>query len=315
MWTSYLYKHLEKRWLIIDEIFTVSPELLGILDLYLRRACSAHPFLCRQKNAGKRPVGGINMIFAGDFWQLTPVKSISLFANPFKNSPTPYTAQEQKFLNMFWNNDDVGSIQKTWLLTQALRSKDAWLNAVLESSRYGNQSWEMYCFNHGFPTRNPGMSMPSTDSPACGNEECKNLAEICTQMWERGRGVNWKQRQAMECALCSKERQRRICILKDSEESKARFVSEEFAAAPYVHPFRHPSYHATQLRALVFAKNAAKRFHWIVAHDSLADKISGIQECVEGRASQGTMARIPRPCHRWNSRTLSFCFGPSHSIH
>ena len=104
---------------------------------------------------------------------------------------------------MFWNNDDVDSIQQTWLLTKALRSKDEWLNAVLESSRYGNESWEMYCFNHGFPTRNPGTWMPSTDAPTCGNNECKKLAGIWSQMWERGRGVNWKQRQAMECALCS----------------------------------------------------------------------------------------------------------------
>ena len=181
------------------------------------------------------------MIFAGDFWQLTPVKSISLFANPFKKGQTPYTAQEQKILKMFWTNDDVDSIQQTWLLTKALRSKDDWLNAVLESSRYGNESWEMYCFNHGFPTRNPGTWMPSTDAPTCGNNECKKLAGIWSQMWERGRGVNLKQRQAMECALCSKERQRRACILQDSEEARERFVSEEFAATPYLHPFRHPS--------------------------------------------------------------------------
>ena len=91
---------LGMRWIIIDEISTVSPELLGLLDLYLRRACSRHPFLRRPHGASKRPFGGINIIFAGDFWQLTPVKSISLFANPFKKGPTPYTAQEQKNLKM-----------------------------------------------------------------------------------------------------------------------------------------------------------------------------------------------------------------------
>ena len=146
------------------------------------------------------------------------------------------------------------------------------MNAVLQASRYGNESWEMYCFNHGFPTRNPGTWMPSTNSLGCRNEACKQLSEIWTQMWKRGKGENWKQRQAMECAVCSKERQMRICILQDSQASQARFLSEEFAAAPYVHPFRHPSYHATQLRALVFAKNAKKRLHWTVAHDTLADK-------------------------------------------
>ena len=84
---------LGMRWLIIDEISTVAPEFLGLLDLYLRRACSRHPFLCRQRGAGKRPFGGINMIFAGDFWQPKLVKLISLFLNPFKNGPAPYSAQ------------------------------------------------------------------------------------------------------------------------------------------------------------------------------------------------------------------------------
>ena len=162
-------------------------------------------------------------------------------------------------LKMFWNSADKDAIQKTWVLTKALRSKDQWLNAVLDSNRYGNESWEMYCFNHGFPTRNPGSWMPSTDTPTCGNADCMKLSEVWSEMWLRGKGENWQQRKAMECATCAAERQRRICVLKDTEEDRARFVSAEFAAAPYVHHFRHPSYHATQLRALVFAKNSRRR--------------------------------------------------------
>ena len=34
---------LGMRWLIIDEVSTLSPEVLGLLDSYLRRACKRHP--------------------------------------------------------------------------------------------------------------------------------------------------------------------------------------------------------------------------------------------------------------------------------
>ena len=58
------------RWIIIDEISTLSPGLLGILDAYLRRACCRHPYA--RNGSHKRPFGGINIVFAGDFWQLPP---------------------------------------------------------------------------------------------------------------------------------------------------------------------------------------------------------------------------------------------------
>ena len=58
---------------------------------------------------------------------------IYIYLRPYRGSPAPppfylilwpcfgpcsrqYTAQEQKILKMFWNNSDVDSIQKTWLL-------------------------------------------------------------------------------------------------------------------------------------------------------------------------------------------------------
>eukprot|EP00973_Karenia_brevis_P004671 641310-Karenia_brevis.AAC.1 len=58
------------RWIVIDEISTVSPTLLGLLEAYLRRACRRHPYA---KFKGKtRAFGGINIVLAGDFWQLPP---------------------------------------------------------------------------------------------------------------------------------------------------------------------------------------------------------------------------------------------------
>ena len=36
-----------------------------------------------------------------------------------------------------------------------------------------------------------------------------------------------------------------------------------------MHPFRHPYYHATQLRAIVFAKSKQRRLLWVTAHDKI----------------------------------------------
>ena len=65
------------RWLLFDEVSTLSLSLLGILDAYLRRACKRHPFAHRQR--APRPFGGINLLFAGDLWQLPPVQASEIF--------------------------------------------------------------------------------------------------------------------------------------------------------------------------------------------------------------------------------------------
>ena len=86
------------RFLVIDEVSTASPMLLGLLDAYLRRVCCRHPYA--RLNGRRRPFGGINIILAGDFWQLTPVRAHALFSNPFKKGC--YSAEEQKIFKLFW---------------------------------------------------------------------------------------------------------------------------------------------------------------------------------------------------------------------
>eukprot|EP00973_Karenia_brevis_P025549 3526622-Karenia_brevis.AAC.1 len=82
-------------------------------------------------------------------------------------------------------------------------------------------------------------------------------------MWRRGQGAvdNWLLRKDMECDVCKKERQRRCCVLKrENTELLSKMVAEPFANAPLVHPFRHPSFHATQLRALNFVQKSQPAF-------------------------------------------------------
>ena len=139
-----------------------------------------------------------------------------------------------------------------------MRTKDLWLRAVLEADCLGEESWEMYCFVHGLRTRNVGTWLPGRPTPLCGNVQCAKLStEVWPKMWERGRGTteNLKLRQNMECDRCKDERKRRCCVLRtDASDDMQRLQQAPFDAAPFVHPFRHPSFHATQLRALAFAK-------------------------------------------------------------
>ena len=189
-------------------------------------------------------------MFAGDFWQLPAVCASSIFSNPFS---TGYENHEQKILKMFWKPHDKDSIQKTFLLTESMRSEDKWLIALLDADRYGQESWEMYCFVHGIPTRNPGSWLPGEKQLACQNAHCQTLADdVWPALWRRsvqGTGMtrreNWLRRVEEECEICKNERKRRHCILGQSGENSQRHLVAPFGVAPYIHPFRHPSYHAT----------------------------------------------------------------------
>ena len=126
------------RWLLFDELSTLSPVLLGLLDSYTRRACLRHSHAQRQDRS-KRPFGGFNVFAFGDLWQLPPVCSLALFSNPY-NDVDDFGAQ--KILSMFWQKKQ-DSFQKCFVLDQEMRCQDPWLSADLRQSRHGCLSWEM----------------------------------------------------------------------------------------------------------------------------------------------------------------------------
>ncbi len=119
-----------------------------------------------------------------------------------------YSFEEQKIQTNFQKLTEY-SIRRTYILSQSLRTGDPWLRAVLEADRFGKEPWDMYCFIHGLPTRNPGSWLPSTDASGrvmCGNERCEGLRTIWDAAWQRCKGVKWQQRQATECSTCKEER-------------------------------------------------------------------------------------------------------------
>ena len=133
-----------------------------------------------------------------------------------------YTVGEQHILKIFWVPHSEDAIQQTHLLTKAMRMRgDQWLKCVLEADRFGTESWEMYCFTHGYPTRNVGSWLPDRALPACGNEKCAELAnKDWPEMWRRGGNVveNWMLRKELECGACTAERKRRCCVLQQETQ-------------------------------------------------------------------------------------------------
>ena len=175
---------------------------------------------------------------------------------------------ERRIFKMFWKLDDIDSIQEAFILDKPMRTEDPWLIAVLNADRYGDESWEMYCFIHGLPTRNVGSWLPNVSEPRCGNKRCGTLAtKEWPEMWQRCHGDKWHLRVAMDCQICSEERKRRYCVIDETQESKIKYRSDPFTDAPFVHPFRHPAYHAQQLRSMSFAKLKGRRILSVLAHD------------------------------------------------
>ena len=76
--------------------------------------------------------------------------------------------------------------------------------------------------------------------------------------------------------MCAEERDRRCCIIAGSNRNMERYTKELFVNAPVVHPFRHPSYHGQQLRAINFAKTTRKRLLWTVAFDRPSKDVSAL---------------------------------------
>ena len=247
---------LGMRWLLLDEVSTFSVTLLGLLDWYLRRACTRHPH-AKDSDGKTRTFGGLNIILSGDFWQLPPVRALSFFSNPYLKRED-YGAAEQTIMWMFWKKDRE-PISNTFVLKKPMRTKaDPWMQEVMQAQRDGNESWEMYCFIHGLPTAHTGSWLPSTNMPTCQDTTCIDLNQRVwpflvkhTSSWMKWRN-SWKLRRGLECSICAEERRRRCWVdpIDLEPEQTRRYRDARFADAPYVHPFNAPKYHAQQLRTI-----------------------------------------------------------------
>ena len=69
---------LQWRWLILDEFSMVSAELLAQLELRCRELMRDLSWAKYSSAGQQRPFGGLNVIFAGDLFQLPPPKGTFL---------------------------------------------------------------------------------------------------------------------------------------------------------------------------------------------------------------------------------------------
>ncbi|KAJ2916205.1 hypothetical protein MD484_g4202, partial [Candolleomyces efflorescens] len=80
-------EHLAKIWrpikyMIVDEVSMVGAQFLALMSSRIRIGKADIPF------ASALPFGGVNIIFTGDFCQLTPPKQKSVFAHELVHSPS-----------------------------------------------------------------------------------------------------------------------------------------------------------------------------------------------------------------------------------
>ena len=211
----------------------------------------------------------MNIIFAGDLWQLPPVLAIALMANPFRPG---YSPAEQNIFRMFWRRDE-DSIQQTFELTESKRTKDTWLEAVLQADRQGEDTYDMYCFTHGLPTNNPGSWNPTTKTVECGRAHCMTLAAKWEDELLGPARKKWAERQVEECTECQAERKRRNIIISTSAGNLERVKRAPFNTAAYVHHFRYPSAHSQQLRAIAFVKEKSSVCRGRQLSTSLSEKL------------------------------------------
>ena len=84
-------------------------------------------------------------------------------------------------------------------------------------------------------------------------------------------GESWENMVALECHVCTWERERKNRVAAPKDERMRR---EPFLEAPYIHRNNDPKYHALLVRAMEKAKHAEgmpKHVLWFVARDSPQD--------------------------------------------
>ena len=170
--------------------------------------------------------------------------------------------------SMFWTRE-MDSINRFLELTVERRCKDPWLSHVLQGARHGNLDDESYCFLHGLPTRHTGSWDPRLAKTMCGSERCAILPTLWEAELYAGKlgNANWRRRRSQECEKCATERKRRCRVLDSSDLSPALEDDARFQDAPYIHANNEPKYHASQIRALHFAKARKTMVLWFFAED------------------------------------------------
>ena len=269
-------KALRWRWLIIDEISMVSAELLARLELRCRE-------LVRDLAQGKyakdianaRPFGGLNVILAGDMWQLPPPRGTFLGDVPWewltqsKSKKVAHTIHGQELI---WGTAPNGLHGLTELV-ECERTRDVWLQALQNEIRDGKLSETNHAFLHGLETPVPGSW--NGQKLDCGNSRCQELLK---------EKATPKQIHAEECRVCRDERASKARVV------DGRLIAEpRFTNAKAIFATNAVKYHVNKLRAKAWAAERRQPLQYAIAKDRIssvalrekpdlgADKLSWLQ--------------------------------------
>ena len=123
---------MQWRWLIVDEFSMVSAELLAQLELRCRELMRDLSWAKHNDDGRVRPFGGLNVILAGDLYQLPPPKGTFLGDIPWdlvagRKATKQATALQGQTL--LWGGREAG-MQGVTELVRCERTSDEWLTEV-----------------------------------------------------------------------------------------------------------------------------------------------------------------------------------------
>ena len=129
-----------------DECSTLGCEVLAAGEGQSRKHIRDSNTWALRGRSDKLCSGGVNLCFAGDFWQFKLIQETSIYDNPFKRHKLSST---ETMPAMFWTRES-NAVRELFELTREHRYEDPWLSALLLRERHGNMEHELYCFMQRF---------------------------------------------------------------------------------------------------------------------------------------------------------------------
>ena len=247
---------LQWRWLIIDEFSMVSAELLAQLERRCREMMRDLTVAKYGRFSGEmRPFGGLNVILAGDLFQLPPPRGTFVGDIPWQmlvGKPTATSALAAQGQTLIWGGKTAG-LQGVTELTRCERTADRWLGSVQGELRHGTLSADTHAFLHGQPTTKPGSWC--NGQLTCGNTTCLRLLLS-----------HAKPQQILneECSTCAAERASRRLVASTPDDPR---FGQTFKAATSIFSTNDIKYHVNKVRAIQWADALSVPLHYAIARD------------------------------------------------
>eukprot|EP00435_Cladocopium_sp_Y103_P058343 s631_g20.t1 len=246
---------LQWRWLILDEFSMVSAELLAQLELRCRELMRDLSVAKYSSDGRPRPFGGLNVILAGDLYQLPPPKGTFLGDIPWDLVAGRKATKQATALHgqtLLWGGAEAG-MQGVTELVRCERTGDMWLTEVQEELRRGQLSNNNHAFLHGAPTTVPGSwtagrvtcQVPQCAALVTGNVEPRLIKQ-------------------QECTVCAKDRKSRELVIPAKPDERCQAALENAVAIFGTNDIK---YHVNKRRAMLWASSRGKVVHLAVARD------------------------------------------------